>query len=108
MLPDDTRFITDEASLRALHPQPMLRATGKVLRALDKHCRRPGMTMNEGQLVALRRLRSIAEKLGSLYVLLELAVIEEQAWCKIARRLKVDPKTAKTWSLAAIAALAAL
>ena len=40
MLPDDTRFITDEASLRALHPQPMLRATGKVLRALDKYCRR--------------------------------------------------------------------
>lgn len=40
MLPDDARFITDEASLRALHPQPMLRATGKVLRSLDKYCRR--------------------------------------------------------------------
>ena len=40
MLPDDTHFITDEASLRALYPQPMLRATGKVLRALDNHCRR--------------------------------------------------------------------
>ena len=40
MLPDDTRFITDEASLRALHHQPMLRATDKVLRALDKYCRR--------------------------------------------------------------------
>jgi uncharacterized protein len=40
MLPDDTRFITDETGLRALHPQPMLRATGKVLRALDKYCRR--------------------------------------------------------------------
>ena len=40
MLPDDTRFITDEASLRAMHYQPMLRATGKVLRALDKYCRR--------------------------------------------------------------------
>src|SRR5215471_15915652 len=39
MLPDDTRFITDEASLRALHHQPMLRATGKVLRTLDKYCR---------------------------------------------------------------------
>ena len=39
MLPDDTRFITDEASFRALHPKPMLRATGKVLRALDKYCR---------------------------------------------------------------------
>jgi predicted pyridoxine 5'-phosphate oxidase superfamily flavin-nucleotide-binding protein len=40
MLPDDTRFITNEASLRALHPQPMLRATGKVLRTLDTYCRR--------------------------------------------------------------------
>jgi hypothetical protein len=40
MLPDDTRFITDAANLRALHHQPMLRATGKVLRALDKYCRR--------------------------------------------------------------------
>ena len=40
MLPDDTRFITDEASLRALHHQPMLRATDKVLRGLDKYCRR--------------------------------------------------------------------
>ena len=40
MLPDDTSFITDEASLRALHHQPMSRATDKVLRALDQHCRR--------------------------------------------------------------------
>ena len=40
MLPDDTRFITDEASLRALHFQPMLRATDKILRTLDKYCRR--------------------------------------------------------------------
>jgi PPOX class probable FMN-dependent enzyme len=38
MLPDDTRFIIDEANLRALYPRPMLRATGKVLRALDKYC----------------------------------------------------------------------
>ena len=40
MLPDDISFITDEASLRALHHQPMSRATDKVLRALDRHCRR--------------------------------------------------------------------
>lgn len=39
MLPSDTRFITDEAALRALHPAPMSRATDKVLRALDTHCR---------------------------------------------------------------------
>ena len=40
VLPDDTSFITDEAGLRALHHQPMSRATDKVLRALDQHCRR--------------------------------------------------------------------
>ena len=40
MLPDDTSFITDEAGLRALHHQPMSRATDKVQRALDKHCLR--------------------------------------------------------------------
>jgi uncharacterized protein len=40
MLPDDTSFITDEAALRALHHAPMSRATDKVLRALDVHCRR--------------------------------------------------------------------
>jgi PPOX class probable FMN-dependent enzyme len=40
MLPDDISFISDEMSLRALHHQPMTRATDKVLRELDQHCRR--------------------------------------------------------------------
>ncbi len=40
MLPDDTSFITDAASLRRLHHPPMSRATDKVLGALDRHCRR--------------------------------------------------------------------
>lgn len=40
MLPADTTFITDEAALRALHHPPMSRATDKVLRALDVHCRK--------------------------------------------------------------------
>jgi PPOX class probable FMN-dependent enzyme len=40
VLPDDTSFITDEAGLRALHHAPMLRATDKVLRGLDQHCRK--------------------------------------------------------------------
>jgi PPOX class probable FMN-dependent enzyme len=39
MLFDDTSFITDEAALRAMHHAPMSRATDKVLRALDAHCR---------------------------------------------------------------------
>ncbi len=39
MLPENTSFITDETSLRKLHHQPMSRATDKVLRTLDQHCR---------------------------------------------------------------------
>ncbi len=39
MLPDDISFVTDEASLRALHLAPMSRATDKVLTRLDRHCR---------------------------------------------------------------------
>jgi len=40
VLPDDTRYITDEVGLRKLHHPPMSRATDKVLRALDPHCRK--------------------------------------------------------------------
>ena len=40
MLPDDASFVTDEAALRRMHHAPMSRATDKVLRALDAHCRR--------------------------------------------------------------------
>jgi hypothetical protein len=39
MIPADTRFVADEAELRALHLAPMSRATDKVLRRLDRHCR---------------------------------------------------------------------
>lgn len=39
MIPEDTSFIADEAALRALHHAPLSRATDKVLRALDRHCR---------------------------------------------------------------------
>ncbi len=38
-IPKDTSFITDEAALRALHLKPLSRATDKVLRRLDTHCR---------------------------------------------------------------------
>ena len=40
MLPEDTSFIDDAAALRALHYQPLSRATDKILRRLDRHCRR--------------------------------------------------------------------
>jgi PPOX class probable FMN-dependent enzyme len=40
VLPDDTSYVTDAAALRKLHYPPMSRATDKVLRALDPHCRK--------------------------------------------------------------------
>lgn len=39
MLPPDLSFIEDEQQLRAMHPAPMSRATDKVLKRLDQHCR---------------------------------------------------------------------
>lgn len=36
---DHLSFVTDEATLRAMHHAPMSRATDKVLTALDHHCR---------------------------------------------------------------------
>jgi len=39
MLPPDLSFIEDEQQLRAMHPAPMSRATDKVLKRLDRHCR---------------------------------------------------------------------
>lgn len=38
-IPDDTTFVTDEVALRGCHLKPLSRATDKVLRRLDKHCR---------------------------------------------------------------------
>lgn len=39
MIPQDLNYISSEEELRALHHEPMSRATDKVLGRLDKHCR---------------------------------------------------------------------
>lgn len=39
-VPADMSLVTDEAALRRMHHAPMSRATDKVLRELDGHCRR--------------------------------------------------------------------
>jgi hypothetical protein len=75
---------------------------------LDRHCRRPSSGPGEQQLAALRRLAAIRQALGVLFVLIEWLVIEEASWCEIGRRLDVHHATAKTWTLAALAALAGL
>ena len=64
--------------------------------------------MTETQARALAHLHRIKETLGSLYALLEMALIEELPWSAIGRRLGVDQRTARKWCCAAISALAAL
>jgi hypothetical protein len=44
-----------------------------------------------------------------LFPLLSWVIAEELPWCEIARRFGgIDPKTARAWSVTAIAALAAV
>jgi hypothetical protein len=75
---------------------------------LDRHCRGRRPEPGERRLTALRRLEVIRRQLGALFVLLEMAVIEGLSWCAVGRRLGIDSRTARTWSCAAIAGLAAL
>jgi hypothetical protein len=37
--PDRISYVSSFGEITARHPEPMLRATGKVLPALDRHCR---------------------------------------------------------------------
>jgi hypothetical protein len=85
-----------------------LRAMDLAAIRIDKHCRRPVPAMTAAQAEALAGLRRIKEALGALFDLLELALIEEVSWAALGRRLGVDCRTARTWAVAAISALAAL
>ena len=64
--------------------------------------------MSEARIVALARLHRIREAFGALYDLIELAIVEEMPWTATGKRLDVDQRTARTWCIAALAALAAL
>jgi hypothetical protein len=62
---------------------------------------------NEAQLDALRRLASVRQILGAVAVnLIEACVVADQSWSAIGRRLRIDHKTARTGTIAAIRALA--
>jgi hypothetical protein len=63
----------------------------------------------ERQLAAVARLKQVAAELGGVaYGLLELAIVDELCWAAIGRRLQVDGKTARSWTVAAVKALAAV
>jgi hypothetical protein len=63
----------------------------------------------ECQLAAVGCLKQVAAELGGVaYGLLELCIVEDLPWSAIGRRLRVAPKTARSWSVLAIKALAAI
>jgi hypothetical protein len=58
---------------------------------------------------ALARLAELRIDLGSVALgLLEACLVEDRSWASLGRRLGIDPKTARAWTIAAIHALAAL
>jgi hypothetical protein len=66
----------------------------------------PHPTIGEGQRDAVRHLKQVRQALGPVTVnLLEACIVADMSWCALARRLHVDPKTAKHWTLSALKAL---
>jgi hypothetical protein len=105
--PEYHRALRFRRSYEAAHRGAMGGSTwGKVF--TDPHCRRPQPEPTERELDAVARVRMVERSLGGLYGLLVLVVVADARWAEIGRRFAVDPKTAKTWCAAAVAALAAL
>ena len=76
---------------------------------IDRNCRRRGSGEPDQQrLVALARLQRVKRELGDVsYRIITWLAVEDFSWAEIGRRLKVDPKTARAWSLIALRSLPA-
>ena len=74
---------------------------------LDPECRRRGSgEPSQQRLTAVERLGKVRSALGELaFALLTMTAVEDACWAEIGRRLKVDPKTARAWAIAAVQAL---
>jgi hypothetical protein len=60
------------------------------------------------RLDALAQLRELRRRLGDFICdLVESCVVEDCSWAELGRRLRVDPKTARTWTIMALRELAA-
>jgi hypothetical protein len=63
----------------------------------------PRPEYTEGQLAAVRRLATIREALGAVAVgLIEACVVADMSWCALGRRLGIDHKTTKKWTVTAL------
>jgi hypothetical protein len=91
------------------------RAEGTTLRARDPaRIRVDGGQPRRGeprerQVDALERVARVRQALGeTTYALVCAVVIEQHSWTRLGRRLGVDPRTARGWSMEAIKALSML
>jgi hypothetical protein len=58
---------------------------------------------------AISRLHELHRDLGGFAIdLLEAHIVDDESWSAIGRRLRVHPKTARTWTIIALRALAAV
>jgi hypothetical protein len=77
---------------------------------VDQHCRRPGQgEPTDARLAAVEKLVRIRDTLGPVIfaIVVELAV-HDTCWAQLARKLGgIDPKTARSRGIEAIAVLAA-
>jgi hypothetical protein len=75
---------------------------------VDPHCRQPRPERSEAELDATGLVRGAEAALGALYPLVVWLAVDGLTWRDFADRLDVDPRTARRWCAAAIAALAAV
>jgi hypothetical protein len=77
---------------------------------VDQHCGRPGQAEpTDGRLAAIEKLVRIRRALGpAVFAIVVEVAVRDTCWAQLARKLGgIDPKTARSRGVAAIAALAA-
>jgi hypothetical protein len=74
---------------------------------VDPHCRQPRPERSEAELDDVGLVRGVEAALGGLFPLLIWLTVDEFCWAELGRRLDVDRRTARRWSAAAVAGLAA-
>jgi hypothetical protein len=76
---------------------------------LDDDCRRRSLASpDQHRLTALRHLDEMRAQFGAVaFTLVIMICVDNSCWSQIGRRFRIDPKTARSWTIAALRALAA-
>jgi hypothetical protein len=73
---------------------------------VDQHCRHRHPERAESARAAIARVSTVERSLGALFPLLLMTAVADLTWCEAGRRYGIDPRTARVWAAAAVAALA--